>query len=96
MTSDAFDIEETTMTATVNGETWSSGTPGAMQHSFAEIVAHVSESETLCPGDVIGSGTVGKGCGLELGRFLDLGDTVSLWVEDIGTLENRVGERKLV
>lgn len=90
VTPDAFDIEEATMTATVDGETWSEGTPGAMQHSFAEIIAHISESETLHPGDVIGSGTVGRGCGLELGRFLESGNRIALSVEGIGTLENRV------
>lgn len=61
-----------------------------MEHSFAEVVAHVSRDETLHPGDVIGSGTVGEGCGLELGRFLDDGDRVALSVEGIGTLENQV------
>jgi 2-keto-4-pentenoate hydratase/2-oxohepta-3-ene-1,7-dioic acid hydratase in catechol pathway len=61
-----------------------------MYHSFADIVAHVSQSETLHPGDVLGSGTVGEGCGLELGRFLESGSTVSLTVEGIGTLSNRV------
>ncbi len=90
VTRDAFDIESATMTATVDGETWSEGTPGAMQHSFAEIIAHISESETLHPGDVIGSGTVGRGCGLELGRFLESGNRVVLSVEGIGTLENNI------
>ncbi|HET7324997.1 MAG TPA: fumarylacetoacetate hydrolase family protein [Halococcus sp.] len=90
VTPDEFDIEDATMTAIIDGETWSEGTPGAMQHSFAEIIAHISQSETLHPGDVIGSGTVGKGCGLELGRFLDSGNRVSLSVEGIGTLENQV------
>jgi 2-keto-4-pentenoate hydratase/2-oxohepta-3-ene-1,7-dioic acid hydratase in catechol pathway len=90
VTSDSFDPANATMTATVNGETWSEGTSGEMYHSFAEIIEHVSENETLYPGDVIGSGTVGEGCGLELGRFLESGDTVALSVEEIGTLENRV------
>jgi 2-keto-4-pentenoate hydratase/2-oxohepta-3-ene-1,7-dioic acid hydratase in catechol pathway len=90
VTPDTFDMEEATMTATVDGETWSEGTPGAMQHSFAEIIAHISKSETLHPGDVIGSGTVGKGCGLELGRFPESGNRVALSVKGIGTLENRV------
>lgn len=90
VTPDSFDVESAAMTAEVDGETWSDGTPGAMEHSFAEIVAHVSRDEILRPGDVIGSGTVGEGCGLELGRFLDDGDCVALSVEGIGTLENRV------
>jgi 2-keto-4-pentenoate hydratase/2-oxohepta-3-ene-1,7-dioic acid hydratase in catechol pathway len=90
VTPDSFDIESATMTAEIDGETWSEGTPGAMEHSFAEIIAHVSRDETFHPGDVIGSGTVGEGCGLELGRFLEDGNRVALSVEGIGTLENRV------
>lgn len=38
----------------------------------------------------MGSGTVGGGCGLELGRFLDPGDVVELEVERIGVLPNRI------
>ena len=90
VTADEFDLADATMTAEVNGETWSEGTPGEMHHSFADIVAHVSQSETLHPGDVLGSGTVGEGCGLELGRFLESGDTVRLTVDGIGTLQNTV------
>jgi 2-keto-4-pentenoate hydratase/2-oxohepta-3-ene-1,7-dioic acid hydratase in catechol pathway len=92
VTQNAFDLADATMTAMVDGETWSEGTPGAMQHSFAEIIEHISENETLYPGDVVGSGTVGEGCGLELGRFLESGVTVTLSVEGIGTLENTVVE----
>lgn len=76
----------------VNGETWSSGTVGEMEHSFAEIVEHASAAETLYPGDVLGSGTVGTGCGLELGRFLEPGDEVTISVEGLGELTNRVVE----
>lgn len=90
VTPDEFDPEGAAMTAEVNGEVWSEGTVGEMHHSFADIVAHVSDSEPLRPGDVLGSGTVGTGCGLELGRFLESGDTVRLSVEGIGALENTV------
>jgi 2-keto-4-pentenoate hydratase/2-oxohepta-3-ene-1,7-dioic acid hydratase in catechol pathway len=90
VTADAFDPETATMRADVDGETWSEGTPGEMYHSFADIIEHVSQSETLHPGDVLGSGTVGEGCGLELGQFLESGNTVTLHVEGIGTLENTV------
>jgi 2-keto-4-pentenoate hydratase/2-oxohepta-3-ene-1,7-dioic acid hydratase in catechol pathway len=90
VTADEFDLADASMTAEVNGETWSEGTPGEMHHSFADIVEHVSQSETLQPGDVLGSGTVGEGCGLELGQFLESGDTVRLTVEGIGGLENTV------
>jgi 2-keto-4-pentenoate hydratase/2-oxohepta-3-ene-1,7-dioic acid hydratase in catechol pathway len=90
VTADAFEPSEATMTAEVDGEVWSEGTPGEMHHSFADIVAHVSDGEPVRPGDVLGSGTVGEGCGLELGQFLEDGQTVALEVAGIGRLENTV------
>lgn len=83
------DAQSLTMVARVNGEEWSRGTSAAMHHRFDAIVSFISQSETLHPGDVIGSGTVGTGCGLEHGRFLSDGDVVELEVERIGTLRNR-------
>ena len=49
--------------------------------------------ETLYPGDFLGSGTVEKGCGGEIGRWLQPGDVIELEVEGIGVLRNRVGEK---
>ena len=79
-----------TMVARVNGEEWSRGTSAAMHHTFAAVIAHVSQSETLHPGEVLGSGTVGTGCGLEQGRYLSPGDVVELEIEKIGVLRNRI------
>jgi 2-keto-4-pentenoate hydratase/2-oxohepta-3-ene-1,7-dioic acid hydratase in catechol pathway len=78
------------MTARINGAEWSRGTTGDMHWGFEEVVSYISRSETLFPGDFIGSGTVGGGCGLELGVFLRRGDVVELEVESIGRLRNRV------
>ena len=83
-----------TMKARVNGEEWSRGTSADMYWTFEEIIAYVSQSETLYPGEFIGSGTCsgaqGRGCGLEMGKFLKAGDVVELEVESIGVLRNRV------
>lgn len=84
---DPYDL---TMTARVNGEEWSRGHTGAMHWKFEDTIAFASKSETLHPGEVFGSGTVGNGCGLELMRFLDDGDTVELEIEKIGVLRNQV------
>jgi 2-keto-4-pentenoate hydratase/2-oxohepta-3-ene-1,7-dioic acid hydratase in catechol pathway len=92
-TADAFDVASARMSARVNGEVWSEGTLGAMRFSFPEVIAHLSEEQTLQPGDVLGSGTVGRGCGLELDRWIAPGDVVELEVEGIGTLRNRVAAR---
>lgn len=78
------------MEARVNGKIRSQGVTEGMLFSFEEIIAHVSQDETLMPGEFIGSGTVGNGCGLELGWYLEHGDTIELEVEKIGILKNRV------
>jgi len=79
-----------TMVARVNGEEWSRGSSGEMHHRFEDIIAHVSRDETLHPGEFLGSGTVGGGCGLELGRMLQNGDVVELAIDGLGVLQNRV------
>jgi len=78
------------MEARVNGERWGGGNSSSMQHDFGAILAHISASETLYPGEVIGSGTVGTGCGLETGRRLSPGDRFELEIEGIGVLANRI------
>ncbi len=77
-------------TARVNGETWVDSDTSEMLHGFDDMVAYISHDETLWPGEIIGSGTVGGGCGLEQGRYLEDGDIVELEFEKIGILRNRV------
>jgi 2-keto-4-pentenoate hydratase/2-oxohepta-3-ene-1,7-dioic acid hydratase in catechol pathway len=84
------DPQALNMEARVNGERWGGGNSRAMHHTFNDILAFISQSETLHPGEVIASGTVPTGCGLELGRFLQSGDVVELEIEKIGVLRNRI------
>ncbi|PTX53661.1 fumarylacetoacetate (FAA) hydrolase [Melghirimyces profundicolus] len=88
---DRFDL---TMTARVNGRELSRGNVGDLTHSFARMIEQASKNCTLLPGDLIGSGTVGTGCILELGtevhRWLEPGDVVELEIEKLGVLKNRV------
>jgi 2-keto-4-pentenoate hydratase/2-oxohepta-3-ene-1,7-dioic acid hydratase in catechol pathway len=79
-----------TMEVRVNGERWGGGNSASMHHKFPDILAHVSNSETLYAGEVIGSGTVGTGSGNEMGRYLNSGDVVELEIEKIGVLRNTV------
>jgi len=79
-----------TMIARVNGEEWGRGNSSTMHWSFEQVIEHISNGETLYPGEFIGSGTVGNGCGLEHMKFLSDGDIVELEVEGIGVLHNRV------
>jgi 2-keto-4-pentenoate hydratase/2-oxohepta-3-ene-1,7-dioic acid hydratase in catechol pathway len=86
------------MHARVNSEEVSYGHTKGMRWSFEEMIAYVSRSETLYPGEFFGSGTGTipesgtnrRCCGLEMGRYLKAGDKVELEVERIGTLTNFV------
>jgi fumarylacetoacetate (FAA) hydrolase len=95
VTPDEFDGTSGTMLARVNGEERSRGNLSDLHFSWAEIVAQAARNTRLRPGDVLGSGTVGTGCILELGdgRWLRPGDQVELEVEGIGVLRNTVARR---
>ncbi|HJU04867.1 MAG TPA: fumarylacetoacetate hydrolase family protein [Nitrospiraceae bacterium] len=84
------DLQALNMIARVNGEVWSEGCFGSIHWSFPQMIAHVSRGETVYPGDLFGSGTVGGGCGLELDRYLNPGDVVELEIQPIGILRNRI------
>ena len=79
-----------TMIARVNGEEWTRGNSSTMMWKFEDLIAHISRSETLYPGEFLGSGTVEGGCGLEHMRFLSPNDVIELEVEGIGVLRNRL------
>ena len=85
------------MVGRVNGMERSRGNFKDLYWSFGDILARASVSVTLLPGDVIGSGTVGTGCLLELtkakGPWLKSGDIVELEIERIGILRNKVGSK---
>ena len=55
------------------------------------MIEFASSEELIQAGDVIGSGTVGTGCGLELDKWIQPGDEIELIVEKIGSLKNKVG-----
>lgn len=84
---DAYNLK---MTARINGEVWSEGNSGTMHHKWEKMIAFASMDETLYPGDLMGSGTVGSGCGLELDRWVKPGDVIELEIENIGVLRNKV------
>lgn len=86
------------MCAAINGKTVSRGNASSMYWTWPQLLAHASRDTKLLPGDVIGSGTVGTGCILELtpaavGGWLKAGDVVRLEIERLGILENRVASR---
>jgi 2-keto-4-pentenoate hydratase/2-oxohepta-3-ene-1,7-dioic acid hydratase in catechol pathway len=79
------------MTARINGEVWSEGNTGSIMWTIPELVAWASAGEPLVTGALLGTGTVGGGCGAELGRQLSPGDVVELEIDGIGVLRNPVG-----
>lgn len=83
------------MEAYINGKRVSHANASSMYWTWPQLLAHASRDAKLLPGDVIGSGTVGTGCILELtpqavGGWLKHDDIVQLKIERLGTLENRV------
>jgi len=98
-TGNAWNLE---MSARVNGVEVSRGNLKDMDWTFAELIERASYGVTLFPGDIIGSGTVGTGCFLELNgtrqrkhagapqQWLKDSDSVELKIKGIGRLENRV------
>lgn len=78
-------------TATVNGRELTRTDAGEQHFSWPELVAHAARDTRLRPGDVLGSGTLNRGCLLELGpldgeRFLEPGDEVTIAAEGLGAL----------
>jgi 2-keto-4-pentenoate hydratase/2-oxohepta-3-ene-1,7-dioic acid hydratase in catechol pathway len=78
------------MVARVNGETWAEANYDQIYWRFEQMIARVSEDETLYPADVFGSGTPFGGCGLDQNRWIQPGDTVELEIEGIGVLRHQV------
>ncbi|TWW01724.1 fumarylacetoacetate hydrolase family protein [Chitinophaga pinensis] len=90
------------MTCRVNGVQVSEGNMGDMDWTFAEIIERCAYGANIYPGDVIGSGTVGTGCFLELNgtgkrenpdyqeQWLQPGDVVEMDIDGLGTLKNTI------
>jgi 2-keto-4-pentenoate hydratase/2-oxohepta-3-ene-1,7-dioic acid hydratase in catechol pathway len=86
------------MRAAVNGRDLGGGTWADIHWSFGQMLAYASRGTRLLPGDVIGSGTVGTGCLLELSGlhgterypWLQPGDVVTIEVEQLGAITGRI------
>ena len=78
------------MIVRVNGEERGRGNTREMHWKYEDCIAFVSRGETIHPGELFCSGTVGNGSGLETGRYVEPGEVVELEVEKIGVLRNRI------
>lgn len=90
-TPDALDFDDLAMRTTVNGSVRQASSTAEMMFSVPELIEYISSSMTLNPGDVIPTGTpAGVGVHADPPALLEPGDTVSITIEDIGTLTNPV------
>ena len=87
--SDIADPQNLGLKLWVNNELKQDSNTGKMLFSLAEQIAQLSINMTLYPGDLILTGTP-SGTGAESGTFLKAGDTVKIWIEKVGELENRM------
>ncbi len=95
VTADEVDpARDFSMSIRVNGNPWSEGFFRDQYWGFPLMLSHVSQCETLYPGDIFGSGTFYKGCGLDLDRWLKPGDVIELEVPALGILRSVIGSPK--
>jgi fumarylacetoacetate (FAA) hydrolase len=110
ISTDSGNIYDLRMTAKHNGKQISDGNMKEMNWTFAEIIERASYGVRLLPGDVIGSGTVGTGCYLELNGtwaleakekgkdftpiWLKDGDEIELEITGLGILKNTIRRSK--
>jgi 2-keto-4-pentenoate hydratase/2-oxohepta-3-ene-1,7-dioic acid hydratase in catechol pathway len=84
------DWQRATGRVRVDGEVWCEGTTAGAAHDVGAMLAYASAGERLHPGDVISTGTMPGCCGLELDRWIRIGQTVELEIDGIGRLSNKV------
>lgn len=89
-TPDEIDPSRIEMILRVDGEEWSRGTTAGMKFSWGQIIENASRGETIFPGDVFGSGTMDRGCCIELERWFKPGAVIEMEAKGIGILRNRV------
>lgn len=92
VTADEWDGRVPELAVRVNGAEWSRSGGVQPYWTFPVMLSHASQSETLKPGDLLGSGTYFKGCGLDQDRWIQPGDTLELDAGPLGTLKNTVGK----
>ena len=83
------DLGDLTLRTRINGEQFQEGTTANLIFGPAELIAWLSRTITLLPGDIIATGTP-AGVGGAQGRFLRDGDTVEVELEGVGTVTNPV------
>jgi 2-keto-4-pentenoate hydratase/2-oxohepta-3-ene-1,7-dioic acid hydratase in catechol pathway len=84
------DTKSLSVEVRVNGEVWGKSSTSTMIHSFEEIIAYISESETIHVGEFFGSGTIAGCCSLECDKWMKDKDIIEIEFEGLGVLRNQV------
>lgn len=79
-------IEALSARVEINGQVVSQTSTQGMLHSLGDVLAHLSRSERLYPGELIATGTLPGGCGMETGHWLKPGDTLRLVIDSVGEI----------
>lgn len=90
VTLDEIDPANVAMVLRIDGEEWAKGHTSGMKFSWGQIIENASRGETIFPGDVFASGTMDRGCGLELERWIGPGSRIELEAPGIGLLQNTI------
>lgn len=83
-------IDQLQASVTIDGINRANCTTLNMQYSLGEAIAYVSKSEQLHSGELFGSGTLPGGCGMENGYWLQSGNILTLKIDGVGELTNRI------
>jgi 2-keto-4-pentenoate hydratase/2-oxohepta-3-ene-1,7-dioic acid hydratase in catechol pathway len=91
VTPDEIDEGNLAVRVIVDGETWFDGNTGHLRNfTPAQLVAYASDHETIQPGDLLGTGTVGLGASMDTHRWPQVGQTVTIEIEGIGALTHPI------
>jgi 2-keto-4-pentenoate hydratase/2-oxohepta-3-ene-1,7-dioic acid hydratase in catechol pathway len=83
-------LDAVTGSVRINGQVVSEVSTHDMRWTVGDALAHASRSETLFPGELFATGTLAGGSGMEMGRWLQDGDLLTLELKGIGVVEHRI------
>jgi 2-keto-4-pentenoate hydratase/2-oxohepta-3-ene-1,7-dioic acid hydratase in catechol pathway len=91
VTPDEFNERDAKASIRVDGEVWFEGNTGDNRVFFGpEMVAYYSDNNTILPGAILGSGTIGLGSSIDIGKWFEPGMLVEMEIEGIGVLRNYI------
>ena len=93
VTPDELDVDNLNVRVVVDGDVWFEGNTNLPHSVLAhQLVAYASDNETLQPGELLGTGTIGTGCSIDLRKWVRVGQTISIEFEGIGRMQHLIVE----